>query len=844
MKFLIAALLASVIFSSLAMGDDPATPECEISNQPLTENPLAGIAPTCLAERPQTRDAQAMFQNDQRVCNCIDRFPLATLLAQVSPEESVSEETVPEETISEEETVLPEVTAQMLYDQDPENIPSDKINQQCVSRVEFDSHMQMPLEEDFFTSIPATFNQSDWTMEGLISKYDSGTPAARAEAVARMTFLTRNPTLKGFLEATPTSNFPNAREKQNELFSLIRTLAPANGSRCSSTPHGCWEEMNRSGAYRRFRERLADLLDNEEVTKGLNEFMMTNGSSSIRADKEDERLGRPILNTPEDLYINTNAVEPQIFGCAGDSAVPECYQLFPAYCRKVRTVAERMARNQPLPGRSIMNRIDVRNSDDLSHEGFENFNNLVCNSPYQNAAGQSATFFQFRSQRCPAGQTTNSACADRKLLLTQFLSEFPNPDNDTTFPRTAFIRSLSSDPINLAVEARLYNANRIARISTDRFETKAGNFPAAISSARMQTLIGASNVSRASSGRTSSSSSSSSPGVVPPLRSSAGQSAAADSTRSGVTSRRSDFRESIPDPAFRPGSRRDFSSSTDDDDSFDEELPVRRRQPETSINNNQNRVQNPQPEDDTDPQQAQISQPTSSTDGQSRSAPSVSGGGRSTSGRGSTISSVAPETPQVSSSGGRRQLIEVTPRRGSGGGSSRSPASQDVSTSSGTDLRPVIPVEVNQALLTNALTDPQILLNDPGIMERVNSSAEEVVRIGLRVPGSNEDTVVYAIKESGGVRFSLVPPSETSPQNPAQILRPNEMNLRVVDQTSYSEISRDPQSLMANTELISTARTIEGGIVRMNIISPTGETKVIYLDKRTDQLRIITRLPR
>ncbi|MES2528474.1 MAG: hypothetical protein V4598_15430 [Bdellovibrionota bacterium] len=829
MKFFQAVLLASFLFSSFAMGDENVSPDCEQQQtSPLTQNPLEGIAPNCLADRPASFDPVMIFQTDQRVCNCIDRFPLATLMAsQPTPVEEVPVEEIPD--------VLPQTEEEIA---DPEGIDPKMVNQHCVARREFDSHLAMPIDEEFFKSIPETFNASDWTMEGLVREYDSGTAATRAKVVSRMSFLNRNPTVRGLLEAFPTERFPNVRVKQAELFAILRRLAPATGSNCSSTPHGCWEEMHRSGAYNSFREDLANFLDSEDVARGLGAFMMENGSASIRADREDERLGRPNLNTPADLYINTNIASPALNGCTGKDATPDCYSLFPDYCRKVRTVAERMARNEPLNGRSMFNQLDYQDSRNASYEGYDNFNNLICNTPYQNASGQSATFFQFRAQQCPANQSSNPVCSDRNQLLSQYFSQYPRPEDDAAFPRTVFMRSLTSNPVIAAVEARLYNANLIVRSSSDKFANILGKSPAAISSARLQTLITAANTSSGrSQGRTSGSTSSAasfSPGFVAPVNP-IGQSSAVIPSRV-----RRDYvsdESRTPDAdTYRSSATREYYRPFDTDTSFYDNTPLRRPADERR-NFNQNSDANP--EQPFIPQQAQNISPPSSGGSVERSSASVSGGGRLPSGGGSSSSAAAPEAVRGNSSGGRRSLIEVTPRRSSGNRSGRVPASgsQDQTTPQNFDFRPVIPVEINQSLLKTALTNPQVLANDQSIMEKVNSSTEQVVRLGLRVAGSNEDTVVYAIKEASGVRFSLVPPTATT-QRIAPTLRDNEMNLRVVDQIAYTEIRRNPASLLQNDELLRTARTFSGDVIRIYMYSPEGQRTEMFFNKRLNDVTL------
>ncbi len=657
MMVLKAVLLASLIFSSLAMGDDPVTPECELNNQPLTENPLAGIAPSCLVQRPMSTTPQEYFQNDQRVCDCIDRSPLTSL---ITPRSTTSDTTEVEEgdVFVNEEIIASE-------------IPPSRVNDQCITFMEFSSHREMPRENEFFTTIPTgTFNPSDWRAEDLIRQYDTAPANARPGIEERLRFLHRNSQIEALMSAETGPAFPDAREKQIELFNLLKTLSPPSGSNCSSTPHGCLEEMQRSGAYNNFRQSLANLMNDPVLANKIEDASDARILRLVRQDERNVERGQFPLNTVEDLYAFMNIASPELIGnCAGPEADAECYENFPVYCRGLRTVATNIERNQSLPGVSVDNRILIENNMNTWTEGFERFNTQICNTPHQNSAGQSLTFFQYKNQQCPANQSTTPLCSDRQQLVSQYLAAFPGPDDSEAYNRFSFGFYLHKDPVSVAAEASLFLGNRsvMAKESSQRFSQQL-NSPT-IPKATMQGLITAAKVSSSTTSRSSTTSSASlSPGINAPLNPIGSTSGASGSANSRFQNNRNDnpFPNSNSD-TFRSSALRDLTRPIDYNEFSDEPAPFPLRRPEERrVNNNQ--IADGNSQQTPIPQRPELSQPQFSG-GQTQTAPSSGPGNRraiSGGGGGSGVSSSAPDAPQVSSSGGRRSIIEVSPRRGSG----------------------------------------------------------------------------------------------------------------------------------------------------------------------------------
>ncbi len=830
MKFLKAVLLASLMFSSFAMGDENVSADCDQSQtSPLSQNPLDGIAPNCLARRIESSTPQEYLRNDQSVCDCIDRYPLATLLnSNVPPARTKPAEiNQPFVDVVEEEVV------------EASEIPPSRANVQCITFIEFNSFREMPTDNDFFSSLPTgAFNLSDWRKEDLIRRYDIAPANERRIIESRLEFLHRNALLSALMDGVPGPTLPNMRQKQEEAFQILKRLAPAAGSSCASTPNQCIEESQRSGAYANYRRELAAFMDNDDFVTKLDTVWNENIMRLVNIDTERIARNEFPLNNAEDLYSYMNITTPELMGeCIGPDSPATCYETFPTYCRGLRTTVANISRNQPLPGTSIDNRIMVENNFNGWTGGFERFNNQICNTPHQNSAGQSLTFFQYKAQQCPGGERNSSACSDRTQLLSQYLEAFPAPDDSEASNRAAFGRSLDSDPVIQAAEATLFAGNRtvMAKENALRFSIKE-SYPT-ISKDVLLSLKANAQSPSASSGKSSTGTSSSavlSPGYISPFNP-IGQAAAATPSRVRKDYVQDESRTPDVD-TFRSSATRDYYRPFDMDTSFYDNAPLR-AQPDNRRTLNQGGEINPQ--QPVIPQQAQVSPVASSRGSVDRTPASVSGGGRVSTGGGSSAAAAAPEAVRGNSSGGRRAIIEVTPRRGSAGRGGRSPASasQVESTPQNFDFRPVIPVEVNESLLTSAITDPQVLANDPGIMDKVNSSTEQVVRLGLRVAGSNEDTVVYAIKEASGVRFSLTPPTAAA-QRIAPTLRDNEMNLRVVDQTSYIEIRRNPASLLQNQELLRTARSFNGDVVRIFMYSPEGERTEMFFNKRLNDVTL------
>lgn len=734
-------------------------------------------------------------------------------------------------------------------------------DQQCVTFRDYSTQRAIPEDNSFFEDIAAmsSFKEEDWDLEKLQDKYNSGNAQERTRIEARLKFLSRNSMIASlfYLTGSDVASQNKLVLRQLQFFNILKNLSKAPSSTCSETPGACKTEALESGAVERFRNEMGQFMAQPDVAEMLS---ASTDSSYLLLRGEVSEMNRPLseitneTDTPEDFFNNQILRDPRFReGCAGASAPATCYEVLAPYCSEFLAMKQRSVapKNFADVYSALENEEIVHGSLLQDSPGFQEFNNQMCNTQRYNGNGGSKSFFEFRASVCPPGNT-QSSCQDNRQLMSRFLAEYPGTSvaSGTSRSFSEYLRT-TGQGVALAVrdiqairpQASSQNFNQIVKVKAGGslfngvFKTQTVNV-ATLKPLSFQPVSGQRKTSPASA-------------VSPAATTSAdvaavqGRESNMDRLRSELSDLRTTIQNRRNQQATRPDievPQRTFAERADISPVDDEQTSpaVRREQSQRQDNF-------PSPSSFQRQQRAQILPTVNpvtprSPEGNPRAQTSDQPETRSSLGnQGGGSSDVPPPVSSgsgVSGGGSRQPIVEVSPRIGNvggggGGGSSsgRSPASvSSPEAPTSFDYRPVIPVTLNEQKLQQALTNPQSLADDQAIMEKVNASSESVVRLGLRIAGGSEDTVVYAIKEGGSVRFSLENPSTRPITRP--VLNANEMNIRVPDQTMFSRIQSDPSNLRNYEDIVRAATELPGQVVRMNVISASGENLTVYLDKR------------
>ncbi len=719
-------------------------------------------------------------------------------------------------------------------------------NTQCVTYLEYSSQRELPYDNSFFTFLQsASFNASDWKIDDLRLAYDSATEEARPAILSRMIFLSRNPQFQGLLNASPTTEFPAEviNRRQREFFNLLKTLAPPANSQCGGRANGCWEEVQRNGSYPQFKQNADTFLRTNEVTDIVSMQSRDLYRQEIIRISDNLQTESGMVFSPEGYFSYLEAQNPDLaFGCSGTNVSSSCYERFTMHCFQVRAINTRIINGIKRNGADVIReliseQITHGRLDPQQNMNFETFNDMVCKHRYSNPAGEQLSFFEYRSRSCPGNGNDLPECSDRRRLLHRFTAEFRSGGEVAEQSiRNGFGESLTTRTLASVSRTQIEAANRITETPRELRARFNGGYPTVSPQGQLVPFVPG-----RTSNTTSVASSSSNVAGTAPLVSSAPVSAATSGSDAAASSSEN---RSARQPSRQDRSFNETSPSTNSEsripersqNSADPFASLRR----TSRNLPLAPVLQPQ----VIPAERTVVPDRSPASAVERTAASLVPGV-------ATALATRTETPAPSPTSeasavpvaSGRPLVQVAPRRRSNAFNQNAlldiyqNADRRVTPVVSTDNAPVIPVRTNDDILSRALNDPQILATDASIMDKVASSDETVVRLGLRSAADDEDIVVYATKTEGKVQFSFVAPEINNPARAPASLGENEMNVRLVPDI-YSQVARNPDRLKNYEEVMRNAMNLPGDVVRMNIVSPSGESQTFYLDKRGPSPRI------
>lgn len=720
-------------------------------------------------------------------------------------------------------------------------IPAGERDNQCVTYLEYSAQRELPYDNSFFNFLrTASFNPSDWRIDDLRVAYDEATDEAKPAILSRMIFLSRNGQFQGLLDANPSQEFPAEviNRRQREFFNLLKTLAPATNSSCMNRENGCWEEMQRNGAYMQFKQNADAFLRTNEVTDIVSAQALDLYRKEVIRITDGAENGRGMVFTPEGYFTYLQAEDPELaLGCSGASARASCYDRFSMHCTQIRLIDARikngLKRNGSEVVRELVTSQIVHGSlDPNQNMSFETFNDMICKHKYSNAAGEQLSFFEYRTRSCPGNGNDLPECSDRRKLLQRFSSEYQNGGEvaDQNI-RKGFSETLVTRKLGSVSRVEIEAANRVTETPRELRARFNGGYPAVSPQGQLVPFVPSRPGNQSGMASTSSPISASS---SIPANTASSPSVSTDTPNLAANDTRSPRNNRNERVTNEP-------SSTSGNETYVTERSQNRTDPFASLRQQNSRT-NPlpviQPQVNRTPEVPVEAARSPASDTDRTFAPSPSSG----------ISRALPTTeapapvnrgPEANSlpAASDKPLVQVAPRRRSNSFNQNAlldiyqNSDRRISPVVSTDNAPVIPIVTNDETFNRALNDPQVLATDRKIMEKVASSGESVVRLGLRAGPDGEDIVVYAVKSGDQVQFSFLPPEVSQPGRAPASLGTNEMNVRLVPEI-YSSVSKNPDRLKTYDEVMKNAMELPGDIVRMNVLSPAGDSLTVYLDKR------------
>lgn len=898
-RFLSGSFLLLLIFSAglvYAGTKSPSEIPCE---QETPELPLSELIPRCLSERKTSRTPEEMIANDVEACRCIKNHVLLKELAPDStgPEDGSTNNKLEDfniafannraitviTSISNSRNVeiglmtgtgqearkrltkevnsgsLRELMSQLNPDERAvllkgpsiggglstvNQIPEELKNSHCVTYIEYSAHKAFPSDNSFFSFLQQTnaYRDEDWNIDSLRVKYDRSSNAGEREGIyARMQFLSRNQQFSALFRASSTAAFPETviNRKKAEFFGILRSLAPAQNSTCSTEPNGCWREAQISGANQRFSEAAEAFLQNNEVIDIISSQTSSDYISNIQRILRRGNQQVDSEATPQTYFLDLQRSNRElVFACAGTNVESSCYQRFRSHCSVIKRLHHNAKVSVSQTGSEVMRGLEAEMElhgtlDPRHNMSFDAFNDLMCRRNYTNEAGEASNFFAFRERLC-SGTNNVPECSDRRLLLQRFNAEysFGGTPSDKNI-RQGFGAAVARRNFTTITEAQITAFNQITESPRELRARFGGDYPSVSSAGRLIPATPSNNnrtPASASQGETPVSPAETSALPVTPSASSEITSpsqifqAAASSIRrpvddfSGVIQRQPTAKESsslISNPFFRqraPEVLQPLSAPT----------PSAMASP-TTTNESSNR------RDETGPVNIRNAQ----ADGvQTRESSGSTGSVAQSGSRGNaSLSTPEIESPRSSRRNGQTNFNRVALLNGKYADVSADPVSQ---ATEDLEARPALPVSVPPEVLRSVINDPSILSSETSIMEVVNSAPDQIVKLELAT--GDDKTIVYALKEGNAISFSFTPPEQSAGARAPASLGVNELNIRLQSDL-YSVVNTNVSILRNYPEIIRAAMELPGDVVKLNIITLGAYPLTIYVDKRNPELR-------
>lgn len=845
------------------------TAECDEKSQ---------IVPTCLFSRSYSSTAFDLMKEDVKVCACLEKnnglfanYPATDKLSKEKSDKIRAQKLAAEkagtlsilqangalrkkgdqdvallvyggqESRSNRTTTLP-VTSEKLTKLNA--IDEQNKSWQCVTYQQYSVHREIPSENDFFLLLQkSSFKSSDWNASELIDKYDSAAAPEKDAIRLKLSFLSRNPIFETIMKAKKIENFSAAdiERKQRELFEILKTLSPAQSSKCFETVNGCFQEIHANGNFEKYATKVGSFIMDPAVID------MASAQASIDYKKELERI-----SSEGGLLVNSVPADPQGYfnylqtsntdiarRCSGKTVEATCYTQFSQHCKHINELDKRIKKGLKLSAAEIVNGLREETNvhvslDPATNPGFRSFNDKICLEPYRNSSGEALNFFQFEQSRCGENSTRSANCSNRSLLVQEFMSEY----NIGSDPASANLRSGFRDMVADTRFLDISTAQVIAANSTNESPTQlrarfGGEFPAISPEGRLIPFVPSNINSRtASTGSTPSSTfennlnessqagSTGASSFVPASSSSADLRGNSSSSNSAVRSRESIGSTSnlvpdsiklpelpskrnivpyYPEPRRAPASITESASVAEDEEVTPLNQVIPQVRPSAPVKGSAGRGGGSGPI-------------VSSASGPVASA---NGGGQSGSNESGTYTRAVNSRRNSNSKG---LLFKY------GLDEKNQPEISLVSASTAE----VVKVGVDKNLMERIKSNPNALEMGQADLDKIMATPDAEVKLVLEASNGTESLVVYAKKDqTGGISFSL-----KQSRLPASVKKPIRIN---VLPEVYTNIASNPDVyLNQNETLMNEIVSKPGSPPTLQIVSP-GKKALIYEVIKTDE---------
>jgi hypothetical protein len=895
------SLLLGVIFaasnSSLAQeGPDfvsslVANVECEDKNQ---------IIPTCLFSRKIPLNSAELISNDLKVCKCLKENNSLFEAFQTAPSDSEKSRIEKQRLLKDHnkkaanlsviqatghaqnkknldtslmvyggqeirQKTLESIKSQGEIPRDSEtktapvisselanlNVIDDNYKDwQCVTYREYSAYRELPLDNNFFLSLKEkTFRPEDWNLNELKKKFDSAPEVEQKSIKLKMIFLSRNPIFQTIFKATPSEKFPASLilTKQTELFNILRTLAPAETSKCYEIPNSCQKEIFSSGAFETYTDKIGNFLIDEAVINISSRIAADEYASELeRILQEGTQINQSIPTDPEGYFHYLQTANQELSNsCAGVTAQASCYTKFSEHCRQLHAIDERVRSGIKLTLQDLTSGIREEESvhvilDPALNPDFRSFNDKICLQAFRNTQGEELNFFMYREQKCKGAENDLPECSDRRALLSRFLNEHNVGSEIADINiRSGFNTMISQNRFMDVSLAQIAAANNISE-SPSELRARFGNeFPSITQTGQLIPFSPASPVSAAPVALSPSplesrnfDATTNRPNSIPaprmPMGSPSREPESIVSNGRGSFTSVSPFTNAVTNklPPANLGTKLNMGLP------FNPNLP-----PKMNLNDgadevgDSSREVNPPVRERDSIEKTDFFNGTSTDAGNSSSTSSATNsllsGAMSKSSFGSSGTSSASNMPP--SRNGRLKENKLLFKYGL----SKNSQSESSLVASGYPEEVVIGVDPNY--MRRIKSNPNALEINQQDLVLVMENPDAEVKLVLMASNGEESLVVYAKKdETGGLSYSLNPN-----KLPASILRP--IRIRVSPEVYENTISDPDVFLNQNETLMNEIISVSDNLPEVQIVSKGKRALIFTVRKDRDGLFYFTR---
>ena len=370
---------------------------------------------------------------------------------------------------------------------------------QCVSAREFMAYKQIPSPEMINEMKNDSGNIDDWNYTSLKKEYkeimalpypEKQQKKARIQSLkTRITYLERNPLLKNFLKADPSTNdryfgiIPNSDEAQiraaygsdpalkvsplndrkSALIGMIKNLVPN-----SSCNNECMEN-NTKGILEFFGKpanNFVTITENNKTNAFLSDDFISN-----RAELFASRPESTNRSSYDRAFTTYGLGSPAT--CDAESKLDICVRTYAGYCQFLKnknSEIEQLRDMDPV----LQDDLEAKTSkffdpNPATNTELGDFIKSVCNTPRRSAddkSGKYQTFWQYFNEKCKT--MGPGACEDNKKIQQargEYLTRYPDPATPNTSVSSSDIATFNKIMVSSNVGRGVSDSTKAAMAS-------------------------------------------------------------------------------------------------------------------------------------------------------------------------------------------------------------------------------------------------------------------------------------------------------------------------------------------------------------------------------------------